>query len=248
MKTAIVTGAARGIGEGISRRLVADGYRVGLIDQDADQGMKTTRALRNAGGDVAFACADVANEDEVGRSFQDLLNALGRPTVLVNNAGFARDVPFSEMTSTQWDQVQGVHMRGTFLCSRAVLPAMRAGRWGRIICISSISANGHSDRANYCAAKAGMEGFVRALSVELGPLGITVNAIAPGLIVTEMTLATAARRGLSLEDHLADASTRIPVGRPGQPEDIAQAVSFFASEQSGFITGQTLTVSGGVIR
>lgn len=216
------------------------------MDVDADR--CATAAGRIGDPDRAIAVqADVSDAQAVTNAVDVLVAQLGTPAILVNNAGFARDVPFDQMTLEQWDTVQGVHLRGAFLMSRAVVPCMKTGRWGRIINISSISARGHSERANYCAAKAGMEGLVRSLAVELGPFGITANAVAPGLVVTAMTDATAARRGLSLKDHLADAVTRIPVRRAGAPEDIAHAVAYFASEEAGFVSGQVLTVSGGVI-
>jgi 3-oxoacyl-[acyl-carrier protein] reductase len=243
-RVAIVTGAAGGIGEGIARRLAEAGHAVALLDIDIDKG---DAAASQLGGQAIAVQADVSDPHSVAQAVDQVASRLGVPTILVNNAGFARDVPFDQMTLEQWDLVQGVHLRGTFLMSRAVVPYMKEQRWGRIVNISSISAQGHAERANYCAAKAGMEGFVRSLAVELGPFGITANAVAPGLVVTAMTSATAARRGLSLEDHLADAATRIPVRRPGTPADIAHAVAYFASEEAGFVSGQVLTVSGGVI-
>lgn len=245
-RVAIVTGAAGGIGEAIARRLAEAGCRVALMDVDADRCATAAGRIGDAGRAIAVQ-ADVSDAQAVTNAVEAVVSQLGPPAILVNNAGFARDVPFDQMTLEQWDTVQGVHLRGAFLMSRAVVPYMKTGRWGRIINISSISARGHSGRANYCAAKAGMEGLARSLAVELGPFGITANAVAPGLVVTAMTDATAARRGLSLEDHLTDAVTRIPVRRAGAPEDIAHAVAYFASEEAGFVSGQVLTVSGGVI-
>jgi 3-oxoacyl-[acyl-carrier protein] reductase len=245
-RVAIVTGAAGGIGEGIARRLVEAGCAVALVDIDA--GGCDAAVARLGGASEAIAVqADVSDPQAVAHAVDLVASRLGTPTILVNNAGFARDVPFDQMSVEQWDLVQGVHLRGAFLMARAVVPYMKELGWGRIVNISSISARGHSERANYCAAKAGMEGLVRALAVELGPFGITANAVAPGLVVTAMTSATAARRGLSLEDHLADAVTRIPARRAGTPGDVAHAVAYFASEEAGFVSGQVLTVSGGVI-
>lgn len=245
-RVAIVTGAAGGIGEGIAERLARDGCAVALIDVDGDRCAGAAARL-GAFGQTMAAQADVSDPQAVANAVDRVVEQFGAPTILVNNAGFARDKPFVQMSLEEWDLVQGVHLRGSFLMSRAVVPYMKAQRWGRIINISSISASGHPERANYCAAKAGVEGFVRSLAVELGPLGITANAVAPGLVVTAMTHATAARRKLSLEDHLADTVSRIPVKRPGTPGDIAHAVAYFASEEAGFVTGQVLTVSGGVI-
>jgi 3-oxoacyl-[acyl-carrier protein] reductase len=149
------------------------------------------------------------------------------------------------MTARDWDDVQAVHLRAPFMLAQAVQPHMSADGWGRIVNIASTSALGHAERANYCAAKAGVIGLTRALAVELGPQGITVNAVAPGLVVTRMTEATAARNGRELQEHVAVAAANLPVRRAGRPHDVAAAVSFFAGEDAGFITGQTLYVSGG---
>lgn len=244
-RTAIVTGAAHGIGLGVARRLSADGYAVGLIDIDPE-GCRAAAAGLGPDARAAAVAADVANPDAVADAVTRITSELGAPTILVNNAGFARDVPFADMSIDDWDAVQNVHLRGSFLMTKAVLPHMIAAGWGRVVNISSISAQGHAGRANYCAAKAGTHGFIKSLAVELGPFGITANVVAPGLIVTAMTDATAARRGLTLEDHLTDAVSRIPVRRAGSPADIAHAVSYFVSEAAGFVSGQVLTVSGGV--
>lgn len=245
MKTAIVTGAARGIGAGIAARMAKNGYAVGLVDIDAAACAETAVALREQGARVCMAAADVGVEEDVARAVARITAALGPAQVLVNNAGFARDGLMADMRASDWDEVQAVHLRGAFLMSRAVLPAMAEGGWGRVINISSISALGHAERVNYCAAKAGLLGMSKALAVELGPLGITVNAVAPGLIVTRMTDATAARRGVPLARHLEEAASRIPVRRVGKPDDIAAAVAYFASEEAGFVSGQVLYVAGG---
>jgi 3-oxoacyl-[acyl-carrier protein] reductase len=201
--------------------------------------------LRERGAKVRVAVADVGREEDVRRAVGDIEAALGPAQVLVNNAGFARDGLLADMSAADWDAVQAVHLRGAFLMTRAVLPSMAQARWGRVVNISSISALGHAERVNYCAAKAGLLGMSKALAVELGPQGITVNAVAPGLIVTRMTDATAARRGVPLARHLQDAAARIPVRRVGNPDDIAAAVAYFAGEEAGFVTGQVLYVAGG---
>jgi 3-oxoacyl-[acyl-carrier protein] reductase len=245
MKTAIVTGAARGIGAGIAARLARDGYALGLVDIDAAACKETADALREQGARVHLAVADVGGEEEVQGAVAQIEAALGPVQVLVNNAGFARDGLLADMGAADWDAVQSVHLRGAFLMTRAVLPSMAQARWGRVVNISSISALGHAERVNYCAAKAGLLGMSKALAVELGPQGITVNAVAPGMIVTRMTDATAARRGVPLARHLEEAAGRIPVRRVGNPDDIAAAVSYFASEEAGFVSGQVLYVAGG---
>lgn len=244
-RIAIVTGAGRGIGEGIARRLSEDGCLVGLMDIDENACRATAAEISRSRKCLAIT-ADVADPQSVEKAVEQITAELGAPSILVNNAGFARDVPFARMSLDDWDAVQKVHLRGSFLMTRAVLPYMMKHGWGRIINISSISAEGHPDRANYCAAKAGMQGLIKSLAIELGPFGITANAVAPGLVVTSMTEATAKRRGMTLDEHLEDSVSRIPVRRAGNPGDIAHAVSYFASEAASFVSGQVLTVSGGV--
>jgi 3-oxoacyl-[acyl-carrier protein] reductase len=149
------------------------------------------------------------------------------------------------MTTDDWESVIDVHLRGAFLVTRAAQRYMTDANWGRIVNLSSISALGNRGQANYSAAKAGLQGFTKTLSIELGRYGVTVNAIAPGFIATEMTAATAQRLGIPFEQFKAESAQQIPVGRVGEPEDIANAVSFFASEAAGFVSGQVLYVAGG---
>lgn len=243
-KIALVTGAAQGIGAGIAQRLAADGCLVVVLDYTEQLGYSTVAAIVRDGGQALAVGADVASEQAVAVAVQRITAEVGAPTILVNNAGFARDGSFLTMSVQDWDEVVAVHLRGSFLLTKACLPGMRVAGWGRIVTISSISAQGHRDRANYCAAKAGMHGFVKSLAVELGPYGITANVVAPGLVVTAMTEATARRKGMTLEAHLQQAVQQIPVNRAGTPADVAHAVSFFSSEAAGFITGQVLYVAG----
>jgi 3-oxoacyl-[acyl-carrier protein] reductase len=242
---AIVTGAARGIGAAVAKRLAREGHAVGVIDLREADCAATVDAITGEGGSAMPVAADVADEAAVTSAVERVAAELGPPTVLVNNAGFARDADLGEMTTEQWDEVQGVHLRGAFLTSRAALPYMVEARWGRIINVSSISALGHAGRVNYASAKAGVIGFTKALALELGSQGVTVNAIAPGFIVSDMTAATARRLGRDFEEHQRIAAESIPVGRVGQPEDIAHAASFFASPDAGFVSGQVLYVAGG---
>jgi 3-oxoacyl-[acyl-carrier protein] reductase len=171
--------------------------------------------------------------------------ALGPPTVLVNNAGVTRDNLLFKMTTSDWDAVMNVHLRGSFLMSRATQKFMVEGMWGRIVNLSSTSALGNRGQANYSAAKAGLQGFTKALAIELGKFGVTVNAIAPGFIETDMTAATAERMGMSFDDFKAMWAKEIPVARVGQPDDIAAMVSFFSREESSFVSGQVVYVAGG---
>ena len=241
-RIAIVTGAARGIGKAIAFKLASEGKRVALVD--IDQAALQATTLEMGSGHFGIT-VDVGNAAEMEAAINQIVSELGSPSILVNNAGFARDHALEAMTLDDWDSVHDVHLRAAFIACRAVTPHMVAQQWGRIVNISSISARGHSGRVNYCAAKAGLEGLTRALSIELGSGGITVNAIAPGLIVTRMTQATATRLGRTLPEHVQQAAASIPVRRVGHPEDIAAPVSFFCSEEAGFINGQILYVAGG---
>src|SRR5262249_963724 len=159
-------------------------------------------------------------------------------TILVNNAGVTRDNLLFKMTEQDWDTVIGVHLRGSFLMTKAAQAHMTAAKWGRIVNLSSTSALGNRGQANYSTPKAGLQGFTNTLAMELGKFGITANAIAPGFIATDMTRATAERLGVPWEDYKAAGAARIPVGRVGQPEDIAATVSFLTSDEAGFISGQ----------
>jgi 3-oxoacyl-[acyl-carrier protein] reductase len=170
---------------------------------------------------------------------------LGPPAVLVNNAGVIRDNMLFKMTDNDWDTVMGVHLRGAFLMSRATQKYMVDQRFGRIISLSSSSALGNRGQANYSTAKAGLQGFTKTLAIELGPFGITANAIAPGFIVTDMTAATAARVGVEFGEFQKAAASQIPVRRVGQPDDVAHVASFLASEGAGFVSGQVIYVAGG---
>src|SRR5262245_60843220 len=244
-RVAIVTGAARGIGAATARRLAADGMAVAVLDLDPATCDGTVDAI-TAGGSRAFAVgADVSQADQVEAAVGKVVAELGPPAVLINNAGVIRDNLLFKMTEDDWDAVLGVHLRGAFLMSRAAQKHMVDQRFGRIVNLSSSSALGNRGQVNYSAAKAGMQGFTKTLAIELGPFGITANAVAPGFIVTDMTAATAARIGMPFEDFQAAAAGQIPVRRVGQPEDVAHVISFLCSEGAGFVSGQVLYVAGG---
>jgi 3-oxoacyl-[acyl-carrier protein] reductase len=246
-RVAIVTGAARGIGAGTAKRLASDGMAVAVLDLNEGDSQQTVAEIEKAGGRAIAVGADVSNADQVQAAVEKVAAELGEPTVLVNNAGVTRDNLLFKMTENDWDMVMNVHLRGAFLMTRAVQKYMVSAKWGRIVNLSSTSAVGNRGQVNYSAAKAGMQGLTKTLAIELGKFGITANAVAPGFIVTDMTEATAARLGLSFEDFQAGAAQRIPVGRVGQPADVAAAISYFVSEGAGFVSGQVLYIAGGPV-
>ncbi|WAM11670.1 3-oxoacyl-ACP reductase FabG [Rhodococcus sp. JS3073] len=244
-RTAIVTGAARGIGAGVAKRLSRDGFAVAIFDLEEAAGKPVVEEIEKAGGRALAVGVDVGDEQGVTQAVDRVVEELGAPTVLVNNAGITRDNLLFKMTTQDWDAVMTVHLRGAFLMTRATQKYMVDAGWGRIVNLSSTSALGNRGQANYAAAKAGMQGLTKTLALELGKFGVTANAIAPGFIETEMTVATAERMGMSFEDFKAMGVADIPMGRVGQPEDIAATVSFFAREESGFVSGQVVYVAGG---
>jgi 3-oxoacyl-[acyl-carrier protein] reductase len=244
-RVAIVTGAARGIGAATARRLAGDGMAVAALDLDGATCAGTVDAITAAGGRAFAVGADVSQADQVEAAVGKVAAELGPPAVLVNNAGVIRDNLLFKMTENDWDTVLGVHLRGAFLMSRAAQKHMVDQRFGRIVNLSSSSALGNRGQVNYSAAKAGMQGFTKTLAIELGPFGITANAVAPGFIVTDMTAATAARIGMPFDDFQAAAASQIPVRRVGQPEDVGNLISFLCSEGAGFVSGQVIYVAGG---
>ena len=229
----------------VARKLAADGLAVGVLDLKEDDAAGTVEAITSAGGRAVAVGADVSQSDQVKAGVDKVAAELGPPAVLVNNAGVLRDNLLFKMSDDDWDTVMGVHLRGAFLMTRAAQKYMVDQRFGRVISLSSSSALGNRGQANYSTAKAGLQGFTKTLAIELGQFGITVNAIAPGFIVTDMTAATAARIGVDFADFQKAAAERIPVRRVGQPEDIANLASFLASEGAGFISGQVIYVAGG---
>ncbi len=244
-KIAIVTGSARGIGAATARRLAADGMAVAVLDLDEAACAGTVKEIADAGGRAVAVGADVSQTGEVRAAVERVAAELGEPTVLVNNAGVIRDNLLFKMTDDDWDTVVGVHLRGAFLMSRAVQKYMVDQHFGRIVNLSSSSALGNRGQVNYSAAKAGLQGFTKTLAIELGPFGVTANAVAPGFIATDMTAATAARVGMPFEDFQKVAADRIPVRRVGQATDVAHTISFLVSEGAGFVSGQVIYVAGG---
>jgi 3-oxoacyl-[acyl-carrier protein] reductase len=245
VRAAIVTGAARGIGAATAKRLAAEGFAVAILDLDESSCKTIASEISAAGGRALGVGTDVSDEESVQSAMNRIAGELGAPLVLVNNAGVIRDNMMYKMSSSDWDTVMNVHLRGSFLMSRAAQKYMTEAKWGRIINLSSTSALGNRGQANYAAAKAGLQGFTKTLAIELGKFGVTANAIAPGFIETEMTQATAERIGVPFEQFRDAAVKNIAVGRSGKPEDIASVVAFLAGDEAGFISGQTLYVCGG---
>ena len=245
VRVAVVTGAARGIGAAIARRLAGQGVAIAAVDLDTDGSARTANAILEAGGRAIAVDADVADEAAARHAVERAAAELGPVTVLVNNAGIIRDNLLFKMSTDDWDAVMNVHLRGAFLMTRAAQAHMIEAKWGRIVNLSSTSALGNRGQANYAAAKAGLQGFTKTLALELGKFGVTANAIAPGFIDTEMTQATADRLGVDFEDWKTAASREIPVGRVGTPDDIAAVAAFLCSEDAGYVSGQVLYVAGG---
>jgi 3-oxoacyl-[acyl-carrier protein] reductase len=242
---AVVTGAARGIGAATARRLAADGYAVAVLDLDEAACAGTVETITAAGGEALAVGVDVSDAEQVEAAVQRVADELGPPVVLVNNAGIIRDNLIFKMTVEDWDAVIGVHLRGAFLMTNACQAFMTQEHFGRIVNLSSSSAQGNRGQANYSTAKAGLQGFTKTLAIELGRFGVTANAVAPGFIQTDMTAATAERIGMPFDEFIAASAKAIPVQRVGQPEDIAATISFLCSEEAGFVSGQVIYVAGG---
>ena len=241
-RVAIVTGGASGIGEAIGRRLAADGAMVAIFDLNAEAAKATAVSIEDDGGKAIGLSVDVSDRDGIVAAVDEVRARLGRPTILVNNAGLSVDGPFLELTPETWDRVLAINLTGTFHCCQATLPDMIEEGWGRIVNISSSSIHSGSARmASYVASKSGMVGLTKVLALEFSKHGITVNTIPPGFIDTPMLRKTVDSGFIDL----AAQTARTPVGRIGQPEDIAAACAFLVSEEAGYITGQILGVNGG---
>ncbi len=239
-KVAIVTGSARGLGAATARRLAEEGARVVITDIRCDEAEATAAALRTEGHDARCVIGDVTKSAEVQRLVDETVAAFGTVHVLVNNAGFPRDKYLVKMTEEDWDVVMAVMLKGAFLATRAVMPHMIQQGWGRIINISSRAYLGNPTQANYSAAKAGLIGMAKALAIEEGRYGITANCVAPGFMETAMVQA------LPTYEAIKERALQMqPIKRPGRPEDVADAVSFLASERAGFISGEVVHVTGG---
>ncbi|BBG30727.1 3-oxoacyl-ACP reductase FabG [Zymobacter palmae] len=237
---ALVTGASRGIGKAIAHQLARQGMTViGTATSEAGAA-RIEEALKAEGFNGAGMCLNVTDSASVEKVVAEINERFGAPTVLVNNAGITRDTLLARMKEDQWDDVLDTNLKSIYRVSKACLKGMTKARYGRIINISSVVAGmGNAGQTNYAAAKAGMEGFTRALAREVGVRNITVNAVAPGFIATEMT-------DVLPEAHREALLTQIPVGRLGQPEEIAGVVGFLASDAASYVTGEVIQVNGGM--
>ncbi|HKJ28916.1 MAG: 3-oxoacyl-[acyl-carrier-protein] reductase [Desulfuromonadales bacterium] len=239
-KVAIVTGASRGIGRAIALALASQGAKVVASARNAEALAQLAEEIKAQGGDALAVVGDVALEDDANNLVKQAVEAYGQVDVFVNNAGITRDGLLLRMKNDDWDAVLDTNLKGAFLCTRAVAKVMSKQRSGRIINISSVVGEmGNAGQANYCASKAGLLGLTKSVARELARRNVTVNAITPGFITTEMTE--------DMTEKAQEAMTeQIPLGRPGSAADVANAVIFLASDQSAYITGQVLGVNGGM--
>ena len=239
-KVVLVTGGGRGIGAATAERFARDGARVVISDMDLDEAQQVARPIQG----LAVAC-DVTDREQVNGMVARTVGELGRLDVLVCSAGIIRDNLLFKMTDDDWDAVIDTHLKGSFLCARAAQRPMVDQKYGKMVFLSSTSALGNRGQANYSAAKAGLQGIARTLAIELGPFNINVNTVAPGFVETRMTRATAERMGVDFDAFKIGAASQIPLGRIGQPEDIASVIAFLCSDEASFVSGQTVYVRGG---
>jgi len=239
-KVALVTGGGRGIGAATAQLFAEEGAKVVISDMDLAPAEEVAKPL----GGLAVVC-DVTSREQVDAMIGRAVGELGRLDILVCCAGITRDNLLFKMTDDDWDSVIDTHLKGTFLCARAAQKPMVQQKSGKMVFLSSTSALGNRGQTNYSTAKAGLQGMARTLAIELGPFNINVNAVAPGFVETRMTRATAERMGVDFEAFKVGAASQIPLGRVGQPEDIASVIAFLCSEESSFVSGQTLYVRGG---
>ena len=239
-KVALITGGGRGIGAATAQRLARDGAKVVVSDMDRGPAEEVASPLHG----LAVAC-DVTSREQVEEMVSRTVGEFGRLDILVCCAGIIRDNLLFKMTDDDWDAVIDTHLKGTFLSARAAQRPMVEQKYGKMVFLSSTSALGNRGQTNYSTAKAGLQGMARTLAIELGPFNINVNAVAPGFVETRMTRQTAERMGVDFEAFKVGAASQIPLRRIGQPEDIANVIAFLSSDESSFVSGQTVYVRGG---
>jgi 3-oxoacyl-[acyl-carrier protein] reductase len=239
-RVALVTGGGRGIGAATAESLARDGAKVAVSDLDAGPAEEVAGPIHG----LAIAC-DVTDRGQVEAMVERTVKEFGRLDILVACAGITRDNLLFKMSDEDWDTVIDTHMKGTFMCARAVQRHMVEQKYGKMVFLSSTSALGNRGQANYSAAKAGLIGMARTLAIELGPFNINVNAVAPGFIETRMTRATAERLGVDFDAFKLGAASQIPLRRVGQPEDVAGLITYLCSDEASFVSGQVVFVRGG---
>src|SRR5919199_5080325 len=241
-KAALITGGGRGIGAATAEVLARDGASVAVCDLDEEPAREVAGPLGERA--IAVAC-DVSRREDVEAAVQRAADAFGRLDILVCSAGVTRDNLIHKMTDEDWSGVMATHLTGSFLASQAAQRVMVPQRYGKIVLLSSTSAQGNRGQVNYSTAKAGLQGMARTLAIELGPFNVNVNAVAPGFVETRMTAATARRMGVDFDDFKQAATTQIPLRRTGRPEDVAAVISFLCSEDASYVSGQVIYVAGG---
>jgi 3-oxoacyl-[acyl-carrier protein] reductase len=239
-RVALVTGAGRGIGAATAQLFAKEGAKVAVSDLDEGPAKEIAGPIDG----LAIAC-NVSDRGQVEHLVERTVKEFGRLDVLVTCAGIIRDNLLFKMTDDDWDAVIDTHLKGTFLCARAAQKYMVEQKYGKMVFLSSTSALGNRGQANYSAAKAGLQGMARTLAIELGAYNVNVNTVAPGFVETRMTRATAERMGVDYEAFKLGAASQIPLRRVGQPEDIANVIAFLCSDESSFVSGQTVYVRGG---
>jgi 2-hydroxycyclohexanecarboxyl-CoA dehydrogenase len=245
-RVAVVTGAASGMGLAIARHLAARGHRVGLLDLQGDAALRAAEDLRETGAAAIAVEADVTDRGAVGAALDEVRAQFGPIAIMVTSAGLDSFGSFTDITTEGWERVLAINLTGTFHCLQAAVPDMIEARWGRMVTISSSSAQSGAPRmAHYVASKSGVIGLTKALALELAPHGITVNTIPPGMIDTPMLRRAEAGGDIGKIDKVAQ--RMIPVGRAGAPEDIAATCGFLCSDEASFITGQVIGVNGGMV-